>query len=109
MAHDNVAWLIKKGKRIVDEDGNPTNEYARRQIFVEEESVGQKEFFQASQAGLRVSFVLKTFEHNYKGEELLEYRGKQYRVYRSYTNNKQTTLERAMRGEKIRLYCEERA
>lgn len=61
-------------------------------------SVYEKEFFQASQNGIRPSFVIETFFSNYGGEKQIRYNDEVYTIYRTYRKG----------TDKIELYCEER-
>ena len=89
---DDIAYLIGKSYQK-DSIGNQVSEDTRRKIYVSVGSATQYEFYAASQVGLKPDFRLKTFSGDYQGETELEYRGKMYAIYRTYTNQEQETTE----------------
>ena len=56
-----------------------------REVFARVESVSQSEFFAAGRNGLRAQYkaILST-AWDYGGEEVAEYQGERYAVYRTY-------------------------
>ena len=82
-----------------DADGN---EIAREQsvtVFGSQESVYAAEFFNAGKLGIKPSCMVKIYSDEYHGEKYLSVdSGDRLSVYRTYDI-----------GEKIELYCTERA
>lgn len=68
-------------------------------IFCKVEAVGGKEFFRAGQNKINPEYKITTFHGNYSGENLLEYNGKRYTIYRHY---------RAPNSDYVELYTEEK-
>lgn len=56
-----------------------------QRIYVEVESVGQREHFKAAQLGLRAEHVLKTFYLDYQGEDEIVFRKRRFAIERAYT------------------------
>ncbi len=69
----------------VDELGQRIPKENRRDVFCRAESVSQSEFFSAGRIGLTPAYkmVLAT-ELDYGGEEIAEFDGKRYAIYRTY-------------------------
>lgn len=91
---DVVDLLIyEEGK---DEDGFPTPpvETSRRTVFVNKKDVRSSEFYMANQQGVALKFMFEMHSFDYEGEEILEYEGRQYKVFRTYD-----------KGEKIEIIC----
>lgn len=82
---DTTIILITDEEQYQDEDGVwRTRDNARREIFARVESVGRLEFFSGGQAGFRPDYQFTVFAAEYQGEELCEYNGAMYSIYRSY-------------------------
>jgi len=95
--HDLVT-LIPVHETI--ERGNIRREPLRergRQIFSRVSSVGEREFYDASQAGYDLSLRAEVWTDEYLGERLLAFDGEEYSIVRSYRNDKTHRTE---------LYCE---
>lgn len=60
----------------------PTAE--KRLVFANVTNVSADEWFEGGRAGLNPEFRLRMFGPDYKGEEIVEYNGEQYAVYRTY-------------------------
>lgn len=71
----------------------------KRQVFCTIDEVSRAEFFAAGEAGLKPSFVAVVAVVDYRGEKLLEFRGKRYGIYRTYRRS----------GDYMELYAEEKA
>jgi len=69
----------------------------RREIFTLEKSITRAEWSTAGQMGLNAAACLLTPKCNYAGEELIEYNGEMYRIYRTFETN-----------ENIELYLEKK-
>ncbi|PFW87244.1 phage head-tail adapter protein [Bacillus pseudomycoides] len=70
-----------------------------RQVFCAKKSIPQSEFFQAGQSGIKPACVLIVYTVSYQEERKVQYREKEYSIYRTYERN----------DEKIELYCEVKA
>ena len=67
-----------------------------RQAFCQVDSVTQREFFEAGRNGLNPEFKFTLFFGDYQNEPIVEYKGNQYAVYRTYLT----------RNDTIELYVE---
>lgn len=78
----------------VNDMGDVIETETTRDVFVNKRSVGQKEFYEAMQAGLKpeLTFELRSLE--YQDEEKLSHNGKQYKIIRTYD-----------KGEFLELIC----
>lgn len=74
----------------------PQRECARR-LFARVTSVGEREFYDAAQAGYDLSMRAEVWTDEYRNERMLEFEGEEYSVIRSYRNDKTRRTE---------LYCE---
>lgn len=83
MVYADIAYLITSAKNahgvhIAQQD-------VKRLIYVDVQSVGRSEYYNAYNAGLQPELVLKLSEASeYNDEPELEYAGKRYRIIRSY-------------------------
>lgn len=68
-----------------------------RNIYCNVRSVSGNEFFAAGTNGINASLVFSIFRYEYDREQILEFNGRRYSIYRVYEN----------RGETLELYCEE--
>ena len=73
-------------------DTNTQNE-----VYVSVWDITQNEFNVASQSGIRARLMLKTSLYDYNNEEICEYDGNTYKIYRTYKS-----------GDYIELYLAER-
>ena len=67
-----------------DSIGNSIKTETSTTIFVDEYSIGAKEFYSAAQSGFRPDILLKTFVGNYNNQTLVDYKGKRYTIYRTF-------------------------
>ena len=81
--YDDVIKLISE-TREQDSAGVFRSETEYRQVFCQVESVTRSEFYSAGRAGLNPEFKITVFSGDYRGEELVEYNGKSYSIYRTY-------------------------
>ena len=95
--HD-VVKLIPVEESI--ERGNirrdPQRDKSRR-LYAKVTSVGEREFYDAAQAGYDLSLRAEVWTDEYRDERMLEHEGAEYNVIRSYRNDKTRRTE---------LYCE---
>ena len=80
---DDVLTLIQETYEQ-DENGVRRATTDRREVFCQVHSVTRAEFFEGGRNGLNPSFEFTVFYDDYEGESIVEYRGKQYGVYRAY-------------------------
>lgn len=89
--NDQLITLIRE-KVVIDEYGDRQTEKTRREVFGEEKSIGQSEFYQANAAGMQpeIKFILAD-RLDYDGERILEYtpygqdEPMQYTIVRTYS------------------------
>jgi len=94
MRHNQVIYLI--GVEIIeDEIGNQIEVETERQVFANEMSVSQGEYYNAAAAGLRPAKLFEIYSFEYAGEAKVKHNGIKYRVIRTES-----------RGEKTRITCE---
>lgn len=53
-------------------------------VFCTKESISQREFFEANAAGLKAELKFKLWKQDYNGEQIAEYDGQRYKIYRTY-------------------------
>lgn len=56
----------------------------QRQVFAKVHSVTRQEYYDGGRAGLNPQFHFDIFKGDYNGEQVIEYRGLRYGVYRVY-------------------------
>ena len=75
---------------------------AARAVYARVFSVGQSEFYTSAQAGIELEVKFDIWAHEYKGELLVEWNGREYPVIRSYRKGRDrvelTCAKRAERG-----------
>ena len=91
-----VSDLIKYGKTSTDDWGNPVSIDERWQVYAEQMSVGQNEFYRAANQGLKPNFVFEIYAEEFRNADLLIYEDIEYTIIRTY----QRTLD------KLELVCE---
>ncbi|WP_019243648.1 MULTISPECIES: hypothetical protein [Bacillus] len=69
-----------------------------RRVFCDKQSIGQSEFFNGGQTGIKPAYKFIIRLLDYQEETKLMYKNKTYSIYRTYE-----------KGENIELYCEVRA
>lgn len=82
--------------RVKDENGFWVETKASRQVYCRVDSISQSEFFEAGRNGLNPDYRFTMFSGDYQNEEIVEYRGQTYSVYRTYLT----------RSDNIELYVE---
>lgn len=82
---DAVITLIKPASQQRDAEGvwRESGEQAR-EIYARMESVGRTEFFSGGQKGFNPQMRFTVFIGEYQGEDLCEYNGERYAIYRTY-------------------------
>ncbi len=61
-----------------------------RDVYAQVDSVSRSEFFEAGRNGLNPQFVFTMFFGDYNGEQICEYNGKRYAIYRTYLTKTDT-------------------
>lgn len=80
----DVLTLIRFDTEL-DAYGDAVHTEIRREIFAEQMSIGQKEFYQAHAVGLQPEIKFKLSDYlDYENEPLVEHEGQRYRVLRTY-------------------------
>lgn len=98
MARDHVVTLICVSYSNDElEQMVPTE--TSREVFCQQHSISQSEFFEAGRSGLNPQHKLTVFEADYQGETIAEMDGVRYSVYRTYQG----------KGDCIELYLERKA
>ena len=69
-----------------------------RPVFADITSVTSQEWFEGGRNGLNPQFRFILFAYDYNGENIIEYKGNQYSVYRTYIR----------KNDLIELYVEKR-
>lgn len=67
-----------------DERGVRRAVESSRQVFCDVSSVTASEFFDGGRAGLNPEYRFTIFFADYAGEQIVEYQGRRYGVYRTY-------------------------
>lgn len=83
---DDVLTLIALDI-TTDENGVEQETETRRDVFVRTNSIGQREFFEASRQGLKPEYRFVVHEADYNGEAFCEFHGQRYTIYRTYKAN----------------------
>ena len=97
---DGTAFLVKQEETQDSMGIWQEPEETKREIFVTVKSASRAEFFKAAQTGNRCDFVFLTSPLDYSGENIIEWNGRRYDIYRTYYD---PTLDQ------MELYAEERA
>lgn len=63
---------------------------SKRKVFVDVASVTSQEFFEGGRNGLRPAYRFTMFQFDYLGEQVIEYKGEQYTIYRTYVRSYDT-------------------
>lgn len=82
--------------REQDEYGRWKEVPTSKEVFCQVDSVTQREFYEAGRNGLNPSFKFTIFFGDYNEEPIVQYKGNQYSVYRTYLR----------RDDKLELYVE---
>lgn len=93
---EGTAYLISQ-TYIKDQIGQNIPVEVENEVLCHIESVGQNEFFSAGQSGINSDLKIVTQAVNYNNEEIIEYNGERYGIYRTYRKNN---------SDEIELYCE---
>lgn len=83
MDRSSVIWLISE-TYAKNEYGVMEATQTRRKVFANCTSVSMEEWSNGGRLGLNPEFRFQMLEFEYHGEEILEYKGKMYAIYRTY-------------------------
>lgn len=90
--YNDIAYLCSETV-TQDDAGNIERALSKKEVDVKPESVGMREFYQASTAGLKADLrLIIPDEYDYDGEKIVEYNGGLYDVTRSYINRGRVEL-----------------
>lgn len=88
MDRSRAIYLISE-KKVQDDEGVwRLSEESRRKAYAQITSVTASEFFEGGRNGLNPEYRFTVFFADYHGEEILEYNGKLYSVYRTFIARK---------------------
>lgn len=97
MDRSTVIKLIKPNY-TQDSIGQYIYAETERQVYCDVRSITRAEWFEAGRNGMQPIYIFAMFGPDYEGEQIVEYEGKRYGVYRTYRG----------RNETIELYVEEK-
>lgn len=83
MDRSDVIKLIST-ERTQDSFGRWVMHPVEKEVMCQVDSVTRAEFFEAGRNGLNPEFRFTMFYGDYSGEEIVEYKGETYAVYRTY-------------------------
>ena len=86
---DNVLTLITQTK-TQDNFGRWVTEGTGRQIFCDVSSISMTEFYEAGRNGLNPEYRFLVFQGDYNGEEVCEFEGNPYAIYRTFRRDADT-------------------
>lgn len=89
MDRSDVLTLINQS-RTQDDFGRWISTNTTRDVFVQVDSITQAEFYDAGRNGLNPEYRFRLFNGDYDGEELCEFHGQQYAIYRTYLRRDDT-------------------
>ena len=96
MDRSDVIYLVSTTK-TQDANGVWQLTHTKRKVFANKRSVTRAEFFDAGRNGLNPEYAFDIFFGDYNGEEIVEYNGQGYSVYRTFhssTDNLELYVER---------------
>lgn len=84
--YDSIAYLLKE-KESFDEYGNTIAKTEETEVYVEEKSIGMREFYHAAVADLKPNLTLVLADvDDYDNQKLIRYDDVIYSVLRHYRN-----------------------
>lgn len=90
----DVLYLIAQ-TISVDDYGNEVETETQRQVYCEVNSISQTEFYAAANTELNPEYRFDVFFGDYNGEDVIEYQGNRYAIYRTFRT-----------GDTLELYVE---
>lgn len=85
MVRADLLTLVSK-RFEPDSVGNQVAVEAIRTVYCSAVSVSQSEFFKGGEQGLKPAHKFIMFRYDYNDEDEVEYNGKRYMVYRTYSD-----------------------
>ena len=86
MAYTEFIKLLEIAEGRTDTAGMTEKILSERDVFAETRSIGLKEFYQAAASGLKPEIAFRLADYlDYQGERFVVWRGKRYRVLRTFT------------------------
>lgn len=98
MDRSTVIYLISSTYTTNEYGIDVPGEPVRRKVYANVTSVSASEWYEGGRSGLNPEYRVRMFKYDYDGEEILEYHGRAYAIYRRYEE----------RGDVIELYAERR-
>lgn len=96
MDRSDVIYLIGKNA-VQTQNYGWKDEETRTEVFCDVRSITQTEWFEAGRGGIdHPAFIFIINRNEYSNEQIVEYNGQRYGVYRTYR----------ARGEDLELHCE---
>lgn len=89
MDRSELISLVKEVK-TKDNLGVYHSESVRRDVFCNVSSISANEFFEGGRTGLNPAYRMTVFFGDYEGEEILEYKGNTYSIYRTFQKGTDT-------------------
>lgn len=86
MNKSDVAYLVTESYTQNDY-GVMEKTTARKQVYVNVTSVTSQEWFEGGRNGLNPQYRFTMFQFDYTGEKIIEYKDKQYTIYRTYNRS----------------------
>lgn len=83
MNKSSVAYLVHESFSQ-NEYGVMEPSTTKYKVYVDVNSVTSQEWFDGGRNGLNPQFRFRMFTWDYHGEQIIEYMGKQYTIYRTY-------------------------
>lgn len=83
MTFDNELTLVTI-THTTNDLGDPVEVLTRRRVLCDVRSVTRSEHYQAAAHGLQPEIMFIVNTHDYEGEKVVEYDGRQYQVMRTY-------------------------
>ncbi len=80
---NDVLTLVSQAYAL-DDYGVQRPTETTRNVYCDVASITQTEFYAANEAGLRPALRFDIFAYDYNGEEIVEFNGVRYNVYRTY-------------------------
>lgn len=80
---EDVILLVEETTKE-DDYGVISTSQNTKQVFCNVSSVSSTEWFEGGRNGLNPKFRFTMFAHDYSDEEIVEYNGKRYSVYRTF-------------------------
>ena len=88
----DILTLIRTDTAL-DDYGDPVITETSREVFCEQMSIGQKEFYQAHAVGLQPEIKFRLADYlDYGDETLVEHMGQRYRVLRTYRTGQEIEI-----------------